>query len=112
VTNDEFRVRALLIGCKENLRGRARRLDEGGVAPGSIGVLLAEDWQPALTLVLATLDGLILVGDAATHHAAVVARELRIPCAVVDPATAATLPAPGDDVTLDAAEGIVRWSTR
>jgi pyruvate,water dikinase len=75
------------------------------VEPGDI--LVARDAGPAWTPVFALLGGLVLDSGWAIQHAAIVCRELGIPC-VLGTGTATTAIADGSTVTVDGSAGLVR----
>jgi phosphohistidine swiveling domain-containing protein len=89
--------------------GRARVVpDTAGfpeVDPGD--VLVARDAGPAWTPIFALLGGLVLDQGWAIQHAAIVCRELGIPC-VLGTGTATTAIADGATITVDGDAGLVR----
>lgn len=75
------------------------------VEPGDI--LVARDAGPAWTPVFALLGGLVLDEGWTIQHAAIVCRELGIPC-VLSTRTATTTIAAGSEITVDGDLGVVR----
>jgi pyruvate,water dikinase len=75
------------------------------VEPGDI--LVARDAGPAWTPVFALLGGLVLDEGWAIQHAAIVCRELGIPC-VLSTRTATKVIEPGSEITVDGDLGVVR----
>ena len=75
------------------------------VEPGDI--LVARDAGPAWTPVFALLGGLVLDEGWVIQHAAIVCRELGIPC-VLSTGRATSTIATGDEVTVDGDAGLVR----
>ena len=75
------------------------------VEPGDI--LVARDAGPAWTPVFALLGGLVLDEGWAIQHAAIVCRELGIPC-VLSTRTATQTIRQGDEITVDGDLGVVR----
>ena len=75
------------------------------VEPGDI--LVARDAGPAWTPIFALLGGLVLDQGWAIQHAAIVCRELGIPC-VLSTGTATTTIEPGSQITVDGDLGVVR----
>jgi phosphohistidine swiveling domain-containing protein len=75
------------------------------VEPGDI--LVARDAGPAWTPVFALLGGLVLDQGWVIQHAAIVCRELGIPC-VLSTRTATTAIGDGDVITVDGDRGLVR----
>ncbi len=77
------------------------------VEPGDI--LVARDAGPAWTPVFALLGGLVLDEGWTIQHAAIVCRELGIPC-VLSTGSATTTIESGSEVTVDGDLGVVRMS--
>jgi pyruvate,water dikinase len=89
--------------------GRARVVaDTAGfpdVEPGDI--LVARDAGPAWTPVFALLGGLVLDQGWEIQHAAIMCRELGIPC-VLSTGTATSTVTDGDTITVDGDRGLVQ----
>ncbi len=91
--------------------GRARVYAPGGkrpdVEPGDILVArnAGQDWTPVLSL----LGGIVLDEGAVFQHAALVAREYRVP-AVIQTKEATSAIKDGDIITVDGSEGVVELS--
>ena len=75
------------------------------VEPGDI--LVARDAGPAWTPIFALLGGVVLDAGWTIQHAAIVCRELGIPC-VLSTGTATTRIEPGSQITVDGDLGVVR----
>lgn len=79
------------------------------VEPGDI--LVARDAGPAWTPVFALLGGLVLDEGWAIQHAAIVCRELGIPCVLSTKVATRTIRS-GDEITVDGDLGVVRLDAR
>jgi pyruvate,water dikinase len=75
------------------------------VEPGDI--LVTTDAGPSWTPVFALLGGVVLDAGWTIQHAAIVCRELGIPCVLATGTATATI-ADGAEVTVDGDQGLVR----